>query len=394
MTDGRADGHSGRRVRSVPSKELKAFLPRINCKYSSAKVRDVPADGLDFASFCDFYQQVVHDPSLFSERFSSYSSIPDNATAAAATPVVTLKDLSSFLRQEQKDPLGQDEAALADFMRSYLPASGSRSPVTKRDHLISLSNGSMDGREPYFTIPEFMEFLFSKENDVWDGEKEDKVWQDMTRSLSCYWIASSHNTYLTGDQFRSESSTEAYARCLRSGCRCIELDCWDGPDGQPLIYHGHTLTSRIKFADVVRTIAQHAFVTSDMPVILSIENHCSLEQQRKMASLFREILGGELCPRPRSLLRHKPTVTDVQVMICRHEGVRRGKNGAQKGGMPLPSLLVTEGHLLFHTECSPLFCLLRNCCLLLPPTSALFSPFFVFVFCLEMDGVMDDTLLP
>lgn len=43
----------------------------------------------------------------------------------------------------------------------------------------------------------------------------------------------------------------------------LAVDCWDGPDGQPIITHGHTLVSRIKFVEVVRAIKDNAFVASE-----------------------------------------------------------------------------------------------------------------------------------
>lgn len=222
-----------------------------------------------------------------------------------------LQEFQQFLINDQNDPLGKDDKAVSNFIRDFI------------------QDSERDVQQPSLTLPEFIDFLFSKQNSIWDT-RCDKVYQDMKQPMSHYWISSSHNTYLTGDQFSSESSTEAYVRALRMGCRCIELDCWDGPDNMPLIYHGHTFTTKIKFKDVIRTIKEHAFVTSDYPVILSIEQNCSLAQQRKMAQAMVEVFGDMLLvhrvgganeahlPSPhqlrrRIILKHKklPEVADV-----------------------------------------------------------------------------------
>uniref|UniRef100_A0AAQ6AD54 1-phosphatidylinositol 4,5-bisphosphate phosphodiesterase gamma n=1 Tax=Amphiprion ocellaris TaxID=80972 RepID=A0AAQ6AD54_AMPOC len=244
----------------ITVKDVKALLPQINyrvpnTRFLKDKLQEVEArNDLSHPNFAQLYRTLMFD----AQRSVSVKHRLRYTNSWAKQ--ISLYDFQKFLQMDQK-VLGKFSAC-------------------------------------QHNAEDFLTFLFSKENSVCDPRLLPVVPDDMKRPLSQYWISSSHNTYLTGDQFSSESSLEAYARCLRMGCRCIELDCWDGPDDLPIIYHGHTLTSKIKFLDVLHTIKEHAFVTSEYPVILSIEDHCSVVQQRNMATHFKKVFGDLLLTKP------------------------------------------------------------------------------------------------
>jgi len=153
----------------------------------------------------------------------------------------------------------------------------------------------------------FAAYLCSpKYNSPMNAVHEKTIYQDMTQPFPHYFIASSHNTYLLGDQLKGESSVQAYINALLKGCRCVELDCWDAPDtNEPIIYHGHTLTSKITFRSVIETIRDYGFKVSEYPVILSLEVHCHLEGQTAMANIVRSVLG------PAGMLADQPATTGV-----------------------------------------------------------------------------------
>ncbi|GKD13302.1 phosphoinositide phospholipase C 2 [Tanacetum coccineum] len=52
------------------------------------------------------------------------------------------------------------------------------------------------------------------------------VLDDMKALLSHYFIYTSHNTYLTGDQFTNDSSVRPIIKALQKGIRGIQPDLW------------------------------------------------------------------------------------------------------------------------------------------------------------------------
>lgn len=57
---------------------------------------------------------------------------------------------------------------------------------------------------------------------------------------------------------------------------------------EPRVLHGFTMTREVSFRDVCYAIRDSAFVASDLPVIVSLEVHCSLEQQQIMVDIMQE----------------------------------------------------------------------------------------------------------
>ncbi|KAJ2660122.1 1-phosphatidylinositol 4,5-bisphosphate phosphodiesterase delta-1 [Coemansia sp. RSA 1199] len=186
---------------------------------------------------------------------------------------MTLPVFARFLREVQK------ESNILD------------AEVERRFHAFARQDGQVMAP---FELEAYLHSLFNSADASLPGMDQ----ADLDMPLNQYYISTSHNTYLTGDQLVGSSTVEQYIHALLRGCRCLELDCWDGRFGEPVVCHGHTFTTRILFEDVIVAISRYAFAVSPLPVILSFETHCSLPQQARMASILKKHLGGMLVRAP------------------------------------------------------------------------------------------------
>ncbi|KAL5332986.1 PLC-like phosphodiesterase [Aspergillus crustosus] len=241
---------------------------------------------------------------------------------------------------------------------------------------------------------------------------------DASAPITDYFISSSHNTYLTGNQLYSDAAANAYTEALLAGCRCVEIDVWDGePDSdsedgtsssssddekpsksskpkefknsvksrigsilgrkskpgekareksnekpveksvenpvekpaevgkvapaakagpvrlEPKVLHGHTLTKGTTFREVCYAIRDSAFVVSDLPVIVSLEVHASLEQQETMVEIMEDAFKGlliEITPEMEALESVPPLSKLKRKILLKVKWVATSDEGQQE----------------------------------------------------------------
>ncbi|NWJ04919.1 PLCZ1 phosphodiesterase, partial [Crypturellus undulatus] len=270
------------------------------------------APTINIEDFRAIYRTLVHRPE-FRELFCTYAP---NQKVLAETELIT------FLKKEQFETEANETTAL-EIISKYEPIE----EMKKRREM------SFEG---------FVRYLNSEDCSIF--RKDHKiVYQDMNRPLCEYFISSSHNTYLISDQLIGPSHLWGYASALLKGCRCLEIDCWDGSNNDPVVYHGHTLTSKISFSSVIQVIEKYAFAASEYPVVLSLENHCSPKQQEVMAEYLENILGNKLLssaindevptelPSPEAL-KFKILIKNKKVGTLEETILRKGKDSHGETG--------------------------------------------------------------
>ncbi|KAI5286972.1 Phospholipase C, partial [Ascosphaera aggregata] len=203
---------------SLPAFEALCKSLHINCSKSALRAEFVNSDRqqirrINFHQFQEVLKN-LKDRKDLRMLFQNIASDPSQGLA--------LDEFLQFVRDVQCEDVCENVDRWVYIFEKFVRRSlkGPPSPTTKTDHC----------RHLRMSYDAFSSFLMSSSNSIYPPATEAPKFD---RPLNEYFISSSHNTYLLGRQVAGSSSTEAYIGALQKGCRCIEIDCWDGPDGRP-----------------------------------------------------------------------------------------------------------------------------------------------------------------
>ncbi|CAK9133854.1 unnamed protein product [Ilex paraguariensis] len=184
----------------------------------------------------------------------------------------------------------------------------------------------------------FFRYLFSDTNPLIHLSK---VYHDMNAPLSHYFIYTGHNSYLTGNQLSSDCSDIPIVEALKRGVRVIELDMWPNSTKDNVdVLHGRTLTTPVELIKCLRSIREYAFVASEYPVIITLEDHLPPNLQAKVAEMVTQTYGdvlfssGSECltefPSPESLKRRIIISTKPPKEYLESKTIKEKDNGSHK----------------------------------------------------------------
>jgi hypothetical protein len=227
--------------------ELGRVLDRINFHMKKSQLNDLyekfgktigldrktRRQGLTFEQTCTLLHKIKRDTWMVKPINQAWNQL-FGEFMNNGKPRMTVSD-KTFLEQFLHKKQGETEATIEDVRKLF-----ARLNELEMPHVAGEGQTKDRCR---IDKTRFEAYLLGPDNDAFDPTREKFDRRSMMHPICEYWINSSHNTYLTGDQFASHSSVEMYSSALYRGCRCLELDVWDGDLDEkgipvPVVWHG------------------------------------------------------------------------------------------------------------------------------------------------------------
>ena len=250
------------------------------------------------------YDEVVEflktftDGKNYADVFNKFADV----TSKEGNKVMSYQNLIEFFKEIEKETLNEKESIKLLIKYKRKITEEEKNTLKKKvDELKNINQQELnklfepisknyDNKIiPFMKLREFSNMINSDLLLLYNQEKISTP-VDLNHPLCDYIINSTHNTYISGHQLIGKSNVKMYGFAMLEGYRLVELDCYDGKGDEIVITHGYTLVDKLKLEDILKELKETAFVNSNLPVILSIENHCDKEHQGIMAKKCQEIL--------------------------------------------------------------------------------------------------------
>ena len=315
----------------LEDEELKYFSSHLGLNYAVLKSEmDVDKNNTVSMSEMKDYIKKRLSGEQFRPIFEKYATLQNRYNEKCMGPI----DLQKFFIETQKEEISYLEACQIIIEFNSLENNDKKRQVIQSFEDILVKNKTINTQEIesilavqntetnepikasdhlrlYLTLYEFNMMLHSLYLTVYDREKLN-INLDLDRPINEYFIKSTHNTYITKHQLTGESSAKMYSTSLLYNFRLVELDCYNGEGDNIIITHGYTLVTDLDLEEILYELKETAFINSDLPVILSIENHLDERHQNIMANKLKSILGDLYIFPYNEKPKYVPTLREMQ----------------------------------------------------------------------------------